>query len=86
MKIFGSPKKERIWSSNDDGTPYVIGMTVGELKNELKNFNDGDEVCMAVCQKKNWNGGGWLGKLKAIEAGSTGQMWLKALVLDESQE
>ena len=81
-----SAKKPRIWGSNDDGTPYVVGMTVAELRNELQRFPDCDEVCVAVCQKKYWNGGGFVGKLKALETGSTGQMWLKARVLDESQE
>ena len=61
-------------------------MTVAELRNELQRFSDSDEVCVAVCQKKYWNGGGWVGKLKALETGSTGQMWLKARVLDDSQE
>ena len=56
------PQKPKVWGQNDDGTPYVVGKTVGELRQELDRFNDADEVCMAVCSKKNWNGGGYLGK------------------------
>lgn len=74
---------ERIWGKGEDGKPYVIGMTVAELRNELLPFNESDEICMSVSRKK---GGGLLGKLKAVENGSTGQIWLKALVLDPSLE
>lgn len=76
----------KVWGKNSDGTPYVVGMTVAELRNELQHFDDSDEVCVAICQKKNWNGGAFVGKLKVLETGTTGQMWLKASVLDESQE
>jgi hypothetical protein len=86
MNIFKRTKKERrIWGQNPDGTPYVIGMTVGELRKEISKFDDGLEVCMAVCPKRYWNGGGYWGKLAAIEMGSN-QVWLKGRVLDESLE
>lgn len=76
----------RVWGKNRDGSPYVVGLTVGELKKQLHGFADSHEVCVAVCQKKNENGGGFLGKLKKVESGSSGQIWLKAMVLDESLE
>lgn len=77
----------RIWGLNEDGTPYQVGITVRELREQLSRFQDSDEVCVAVCQKKNWNGGSsYIGKLKSLEEGSNGQIWLKARVLDESQE
>ena len=74
------------WGRNEDGSRYVVGMTVAELREKLNDFQDADEVCMAVCPKKYWNGGGLLGALKAVERGSDGQIWLKALVIDESLE
>lgn len=80
------PDKAEVWGENADGTPYVVGMTVGELREALSEFKEGDEVCMAVCPKKYWNGGGYFGKLKAINAGTTGQIWLKGRVLDASLE
>jgi hypothetical protein len=82
----------RYWGRNEDGTLYVVGMTVSELRKELDRFADTDEVCITVCRKKKWNGGGLFGKLKAIEQGNMatekckGQIWLKALVLDPSLE
>ncbi len=76
----------KFWGRNEDGSKYVVGMTIAELRKELDRFSDTDEVCIAVCTKQYWNGGGLLGKLKAIEKGSTGQIWLKARVLDESLE
>jgi len=75
-----------IWGRNPDGSPYQVGMTVGELRQELARFDDADEVCVAVCQKRDWNGGGLIGKLKGVAAGSRGQIWMKALVLDKSLE
>lgn len=78
--------KEIPWGRNADGTPYVIGMTVAELRKELERFPDTHEVCMTVCPKKHWNGGGYVGKLKDVTDGSAGQMWLKGRVLDPSQE
>ena len=83
---FKRPRKQKVWGKNDDGTPYVIGKTVRELRQELSRFHDDDEVCMAVCPKKYWNGGGYLGKLVDLEPGSPGQIWLKARVIDESLE
>lgn len=78
--------KNRTWGKNDDGTKYVTGLTVGELKKKLEEFQDTDEVCMAVCPKKYWNGGGYLGALRVVEEGSTGQIWLKGSVIDPSLE
>jgi hypothetical protein len=76
----------RAWGRNSDGGMYVVGLTVGDLKKELAKLPDTSEVCMAVCQKKNYNGGGLLGKLKAVESGADKQVWLKAMVLDQSLE
>ncbi len=88
FSLFGSkpPVQSRSWGHNADGTPYVIGMTVAELREQLAEFSDSDEICMAVCPKKHWNGGGLIGKLKAIEGGIPGQIWLKGLVVDPSLE
>lgn len=76
----------RIWSYKDDGTPYMVGMTVAQLRDELARFGDTDEVCVAICNKRNENGGGLLGKLKALDSGAQRQIWLKAHVIDESLE
>lgn len=95
QRLFSSPPSSpRTWGSNADGTPYLVGMTVADLRRELVRFNDTDEICMSVSRKKDWNGGGLVGKLKAVESGvrarpdgsKPGQIWLKALVLDPSQE
>ena len=77
---------EKVWGRNADGSPYVVGMTVGRLRELVVGFEETDEVCMAVCPKKYWNGGGLLGKLKEIVRGSDGQIWLKGAVIDESLE
>lgn len=81
-----APKLARTWGRNPDGSPYVTGMTVAELRKALYQFKDTDEVCMAVAPKKYANGGGLPGKLKSVERGTTGQIWLGGLVLDESLE
>lgn len=87
LNVPSSVKKEpRIWGRNPDGTRYVTGMTVAELREQLKRFSDTDEVLMAVCPKKYWNGGGLMGALKEVQFGSDGQLWLKALVIDSSLE
>lgn len=89
-KLFATPipplTTPRFWGKNADGTTYVVGMTVSDLRKELDKFKDDDEVCVAVCSKKYWNGGGLLGKLKALEHGTDGQIWLKGAVLDPSLE
>lgn len=84
-KLFG-PKKYRVWGRNDNGTPYETGMTIGALRTELLKFNDTDEICVSIARKSQWNGGGHTGKLKTLETGSTGQVWFKARVLDDSQD
>lgn len=76
----------RTWGRNLDGTPYLVGMTVGDLRKELERFADTDEVLMSVAPKRYWNGGGLSGKLKAVQTGVPGQIWLKALVLDPTLE
>lgn len=76
----------RTWGHNVDGSPYVVGMTVAELRKELERFADTDEVCMSVAPQKHWNGGGLLGKLKRVQRGAGSQIWLGALVLDPSLE
>lgn len=80
------PKKTRFWARNEDGSRYVTGITVAQLRVELERFKDTDEVLMAVCPKKYWNGGGLMGALKELEHGCDGQIWLKALVIDPSLE
>lgn len=75
----------RIWGCNDDGTPYVVGMTVAELRKELERFPDGTEICMNVRQNVQ-EGRAMTGKLKSVGPGATGQLWLTAFVLDPSQE
>jgi hypothetical protein len=76
----------RIWGRNEDGSPYIRGITVAELREQLSKYADTDEVCMVVTPKKYANGGGLLGKLKSLERGSDGQMWLQGGVIDESLE
>ena len=76
----------RVWGRNADGSPYAVGITVGELRKQLDRFKDTDEVCMTVAPKKYANGGGLMGKLKSLETGSEGQIWLKGGVVDESLE
>lgn len=76
----------RIWGRNLDGSPYAVGMTVAQLRDQLADFKDTDEICVAVCDKKNLNGGGLLGQLKELGDGVPGQIWLKATVIDESLE
>lgn len=73
--------EDRTWGYDADGSRHVIGMTVAELRASLLHFQDTDEVFMAVCPKKYWNGGGLLGALKAVEFGVPGEIWLKALVV-----
>ncbi len=73
----------RIWGRNKDGTPYITGMTVGELREKLTEFSDSDEVCMSVRNKAER---GFIGKLRSLEYGSDTQMWLLGGVIDESLE
>lgn len=80
------PQGARIWGKNSDGSVYVSGITVADLRSKLEKFLDTDEICVAVCRKKDWNGGGLLGKLQVVENGSIGQIWLKALVVDPTLE
>ena len=76
----------RIWGTDLDGNKHAVGITVGDLKSLLDNYDNEVEVCMVVCTKKNWNGGGLTGKLKEAELGIPSQLWLKGTVLDESKE
>lgn len=91
MKLFRSKKQQcvarnRFWGKNEDGSDYATGMTVAELRRQLELYSDTVEVCVAVCPKKYWNGGGYLGVLKAVERGIETQVWLKAGVIDPSME
>lgn len=93
MNIFKREVKEpKIWGENPDGTKYIEGITVADLKSLLSEYPDNAEVCMAVCPKKYWNGGGYMGKLKTIESGiwnddgTPRQIWLKGGVIDSSME
>lgn len=85
MKFF-SKKEPRVWGKNEDGTPYVVGMTVAQLREVLEKYRDDVEVCVVVCPKRYWNGGGYSGKLITVEPGIESQLWLKGRVLDESLE
>jgi hypothetical protein len=85
MSFFNKTSNEppRIWGQNKDGSQYISGMTVGELRRQLAAFNDTDEVCMSVRNKKDQ---GFIGKLKSAGPGADGQMWLQGGVIDESLE
>lgn len=75
------PETRRIWGRNPDGTPYVVGLTVAQLRKELDRFEDTDEVCMMISSASR----GMTGKLKSLHFGSS-QIWLEGVVLDASQE
>jgi hypothetical protein len=81
-------KKEepRVWGRNKDGTPYAVGITVAQLIEKLQAFAPTDEVCMSVHTKRTENGGGFIGKVKSVDSGATGQIWLTGGVVDESLE
>lgn len=76
----------RVWGRNADGTPYVVGITVGELRRQLERFSDTHEICMVVCRKKDQNGAGLWGKLTKVDDGAAGQLWLTGSVLDKDLE
>ena len=86
--LFSGPEKSptRFYGCNEDGSKYSVGITVGDLRDRLSRLKDSDEVCVAVCPKKYWNGGGFCGKVQEVEIGAEGQIWLKASVVDPSQE
>lgn len=73
----------RVWGQNRDGSRYRTGITVGALRALLANYQDSDEVCVAIECGTNKN---HLGVIERTQTGSTGQMWLEGHVLDESLE
>lgn len=81
----------RFWGHNPDGTPYLTGMKVGELKALLSTAPDDSELCMVIRRK---NGGQVAtGKPVSFFAGSNvwngmppSQTWIEGRVLDPSQE
>lgn len=85
MRLF-TKKPPRIWGWDEDGSPHIQGITVGDLIKKLHEFSPTDEVCMTVAPKKYENGGGLMGKLKHVAHGIEGQIWLHGGVIDESLE
>jgi hypothetical protein len=82
MSLF-TKKPPRIWGRKADGSQYIVGLTVAQLREKLSRFKDTDEVCLSVRNKKQH---GFIGKLKSVENGSEGQIWLSGGVIDESLE
>lgn len=77
-------KSNRVWGRSEDGSPYVTGMTVAELREALQKYPATDEVCLCVHGKSGT--GGLLGKLKSVMFGAAGEMWLNGSVIDPSLE
>lgn len=69
----------RSWGKNEDGTEFVVGLTVGMLTSQLARYQETDEVCMVIDPYQ-----GLPGKALRVERGMDGQVWILGFALDES--
>lgn len=69
----------RSWGRNEDGSEFVVGLTVGVLMSQLSRYQETDEICMVIRPYE-----GVLGKALHVERGIDGQVWILGFVLDES--
>lgn len=72
-------RQYRSWGRNEDGSQFVVGLTIGELISQLTQYHETDEVCMVIDSYE-----GLLGKSRYVERGADGQVWIHGFVLDES--
>ena len=69
----------KVWGENDDGTPFVRGLTVQQLTVLLNAYPPETEVCMAISPYF-----GLPGKALGLMSGTSGQVWIEGFVVDPS--